>query len=64
MGVYGANGNIREVELCNIDYTRKPKSCKMGQNISERQRFRYNMVYQVGNVDSGKLLECGHMTTF
>lgn len=26
MGVYGANGNIREVELCNIDYTRKPSA--------------------------------------
>lgn len=38
MGVYGANENIREMELRNIDYTRKPKSCKMGQNISERQR--------------------------
>ena len=26
MGVYGTNGNIREVDLCNIDYTRKPSA--------------------------------------
>ena len=26
MGLYGTDGNIREVELCNIDYTRKPSA--------------------------------------
>ena len=28
MGIYGVDGNIREVELRNIDFTRKPsKNC-------------------------------------
>ncbi|MDE6750467.1 MAG: hypothetical protein K2K21_15625 [Lachnospiraceae bacterium] len=51
MGVYGVNGNIREVELHNIDYTRKPSA-----NIALKG---HNFDFSPSEIDFEVPADCG-----